>query len=148
MEEAGIGVGFVQENHVFSRSRFVLRGLHFQVAPGAQAKLVRVSRGAIFDVAVDIRPGSATFGHWAGLLLSASLWNQLFIPEGFAHGYLTLEEGCEVQYRLTAPYRPELQRAIRFDDPDIDINWPAQHADLEMSDADRSAPSLAALDLR
>ena len=141
--EAGIDADFVQDNHSLSRVRGVLRGLHFQLGTAAQQKLVRVSRGAIFDVAVDIRPGSATFGRWAGLELSAAAWNQLLIPEGFAHGFVTLEEDCEVQYKVTRPYAPELERAIRFDDPDLAIGWPVERDALVISDKDRAAPSLA-----
>ena len=141
--EAGIEARFVQDNHSLSRTRGVLRGLHFQLAPAAQTKLVRVSRGSIFDVAVDIRPGSTTFGRWDGLELSAKAWNQLLIPEGFAHGFVTLEDDCEVQYKTTMPYAPDLERAIRFDDPDIGIEWPVEPDSVVISAKDRAAPLLA-----
>ena len=106
----------------------------------AQAKLVRVTRGAVFDVAVDIRAGSPTYGQWASTTLSASEWNQLFVPEGFAHGFVTLEPETEVQYKVSAPYSAEHDRAIRFDDPDIGIDWPMAAGELILSDKDRAAP--------
>jgi dTDP-4-dehydrorhamnose 3,5-epimerase len=141
--DAGIDLGFVQDNHSLSVERGVLRGLHFQCPPFAQDKLVRVTRGRIFDVAVDIRRGSATFGRWAGTEVSAAAWNQLLVPKGFAHGFLTLEENCEVQYKVTAPYSREHDRAIRFDDPTIGIDWPIEAEALRLSDKDRQAPFLA-----
>lgn len=140
--EAGITTHFVQDNHSYSRDRGVLRGLHYQLAPSTQAKLIRVARGTIFDVAVDIRRGSPMFGHWAGLVLSATDWNQMFIPEGFAHGFVTLEPNCEVLYKASAPYDPALDRAIRFDDPRIAIDWPIETDDLVLSEKDRVAPLL------
>jgi dTDP-4-dehydrorhamnose 3,5-epimerase len=142
LKDAGIDAHFVQDNHSYSRSKGVLRGLHFQIAPSAQAKLVRVSRGSIFDVAVDIRPDSPTFREWVGLIISAEAWNQVFIPEGFAHGFLTLEDDCEVLYKATAPYAPDRDRAIRFDDPEIGIDWPMTGEDLIISKKDRAAPLL------
>ncbi len=146
LAEAGINARFVQDNHSFSTARGVLRGLHFQRPPAAQDKLVRVSRGSIFDVAVDIRRGSPTFGKWAGLVISAAEWNQLFVPSGFAHGFVTLEEDSEVLYKVSAPYSPEHERAIRFDDPAIGIEWPVAAGELILSDKDRSAPPLAEVD--
>ena len=143
--EAGIDVNFVQDNHSLSKERGVLRGLHYQAPPMAQAKLVRVTRGAVFDVAVDIRSGSPTFGRWVSTTLSAELWNQLFIPAGFAHGFLTLEPESEVVYKVSAPYSAEHDRAIRFDDPDIAIEWPIEGHELTLSDKDRSAPQLTAV---
>jgi dTDP-4-dehydrorhamnose 3,5-epimerase len=143
MAEAGIDVRFVQDNHSFSVARGVLRGLHFQRPPAAQDKLVRVSRGSIFDVAVDIRSGSPTFGKWAGLVISAAEWNQLFVPRGFAHGFVTLEEDSEVLYKVSAPYSAEHERIVRFDDPAIGIEWPIETSALVLSDKDRSAPPLA-----
>lgn len=121
--KAGVDHLFVQDNH--SRSnRGVLRGLHYQLPPKAQAKLVRVTRGSAFDVAVDIRHNSATFGKWFGLVLSAEEWNQLLIPEGFAHGLLALEDDTEVQYKVSETYSPDHERCIRHDDPLIGIDWP------------------------
>ena len=144
--EAGIDLDFVQDNHSFSRDRGVLRGLHFQIPPLAQDKLVRVTRGAIFDVAVDIRVGSPTFGRWAGVSLSAAEWNQLLVPIGFAHGFVTLEPDTEVQYKVTAPYSPEHERAIRYDDPEIAVEWPVESEVLTLSGRDRTASHLASLD--
>lgn len=142
-KEAGIVAEFVQDNHSLSREKGVLRGLHYQAPPMAQAKLVRVSRGAVFDVAVDIRVGSPTFGKWVSAVLSAEHWNQLFVPEGFAHGFLTLQPDTEVQYKTSAPYSPEHDRAIRFDDPGIGIDWPIDVEELILSNKDRKAPLLA-----
>jgi len=141
--EGGIETAFVQDNHSLSRARGTLRGLHFQAPPAAQAKLVRVTRGSAFDVAVDLRPNSPTYRQWAGVTLSAAEWNQLLIPEGFAHGFLTLEADTEVQYKAGAVYSPAHDRAIRFDDPAIDIAWPIPADDLILSDRDRAAPLLA-----
>lgn len=146
LAEAGVELAFVQDNHSYSAAKGVLRGLHFQLPPSAQDKLVRVSRGAIFDVAVDIRRGSPTYGRWEGLVISAELWNQLLVPKGFAHGFVTLEEHTEVQYKVTAPYRADLDRSIRYDDPDIGIDWPLPAEQLELSPKDGSAPFLSAVD--
>lgn len=144
--KAGIDLHFVQDNHSLSRVAGVLRGLHFQAPPVAQEKLVRVSRGAIFDVAVDIRPGSSTFRQWVGVRISAADWNQLLVPRGFAHGFLALEPDTEVQYKVTVAYSREHDRAIRFDDPGIGIEWPMAHEQLILSDKDRAAPFLADVD--
>ncbi len=143
-KDAGIDLDFVQDNHSLSARRGVLRGLHFQTPPAAQDKLIRATRGSIFDVAVDIRTGSPTFGKWVGTRLSASEWNQLLIPKGFAHGFVTLEPDSEVQYKVTAPYSRDHERAIRFDDPAIGIDWPIPHDALILSERDRAAPSLSA----
>jgi dTDP-4-dehydrorhamnose 3,5-epimerase len=140
--EAGIPTQFVQDNVSLSRSKGVLRGLHFQTPPAAQAKLVRVSRGSIFDVGVDIRRSSPTFGRWAGVVLSAEKWNQLYVPEGFAHGFVTLEDDTEVTYKVSAAYCPEHDRSIRFDDPAIGIDWPLDGEPV-LSDKDAKAPLLA-----
>ncbi len=141
--EAGIDIDWVQDNHSLSRPKGTLRGLHFQAPPAAQAKLVRVTRGSAFDVAVDLRPASPTYRQWAGVTLSAEAWNQLLIPEGFAHGFLTLEPDTEVQYKASAPYAPAQDRAIRFDDPALAIDWPLSAGDYVISDKDRAAPLLA-----
>ena len=141
--EAGVELDFVQDNHSLSREAGVLRGLHFQTPPFAQDKLVRVSRGAVFDVAVDIRRSSPTCGQWVGARLSAAEWNQILVPKGFAHGFLTLDPDTEVQYKVTAPYSGEHDRAIRFDDPAVGIEWPMVPEALILSDKDRSAPLLA-----
>jgi dTDP-4-dehydrorhamnose 3,5-epimerase len=141
---AGIALDFVQDNHSYSAARGVLRGLHYQLPPAAQDKVVRATRGAIYDVAVDLRRNSPSYGQWAGLVLSAERGNQLLVPKGFAHGFVTLEEETEVQYKLTAPYRPELERVIRFDDPAIGIDWPV--GDVRLSAKDEAAPLLAGAD--
>jgi dTDP-4-dehydrorhamnose 3,5-epimerase len=140
--EAGIMLNFVQDNHSYSAARGILRGLHYQLPPFAQDKLVRVVRGAIFDVAVDIRRGSPTFANWVGVEISARQWNQLLVPEGFAHGFLTLEPDTEVIYKVTNPYSPAHDRSIRFDDPEIDIAWPLRPAEFQLSEKDRAAPLL------
>ena len=143
MAAAGIHIPFVQDNHSYSAARGVLRGLHFQIPPAAQAKLVRVSRGSIFDVAVDIRKSSPTYGRWVGLILSAELWNQVFVPEGFAHGFVTLDEHTEVQYKVSSPYSPKHERSVRFDDPAIGIDWRVSAAEVQLSAKDSAAPLLA-----
>src|SRR5690349_4477222 len=107
LRHVGLDLRFVQDNHSYSNRRGVLRGLHFQAPPAAQDKLVRVARGSIFDVAVDIRGGSSTYGQWAGIVISAAEWNQLLIPRGFAHGFVALEDDTDVLYKVTAPYSPE-----------------------------------------
>lgn len=145
LEEAGITTRFVQDNVSSSSTKGVLRGLHFQTPPAAQAKLVRVARGAIFDVCVDIRPSSSTFRRWAGLVLSAEKWNQLYVPEGFAHGFITLEPDTEVTYKVSAPYQPQCERSIRFDDPELRIEWPVVDEPL-LSDKDASAPLLSEIE--
>jgi dTDP-4-dehydrorhamnose 3,5-epimerase len=146
MAQAGFDLGFVQDNHSYSAAKGVLRGLHFQLPPAAQDKLVRVSRGAIYDVVVDIRMGSPTYARWIGLIVSAELWNQILIPKGFAHGFVTVEDHTEVQYKVTAPYRPDQERSIRFDDPAIRIDWPVGLEEVQLSQKDREAPFLAAVE--
>jgi dTDP-4-dehydrorhamnose 3,5-epimerase len=139
----GVAIPFVQDNHSFSAEAGVLRGLHYQEPPAAQAKLVRVVRGAIYDVAVDIRHGSPTFRRWVGLIVSAAAWNQILVPEGFAHGFVTLEPETEVLYKVSAPYSPQHDRTIRFDDPAIGIDWPLDGRSPILSDKDRAAALLA-----
>ncbi len=145
--EAGLDFRFVQDNHSYSAAKGVLRGLHYQLPPAAQGKLVRVSRGSIYDVVVDIRPGSPTMGKWIGLIISAERWNQILVPKGFAHGFLTLEEHTEVQYKVTAPYRPDLERNIRFDDPELGIEWPLHGLKVQLSAKDLGASSFAEAEL-
>ena len=122
-EAVGEGHQFVQDNHSRS-SRGVLRGLHYQLPPNAQGKLVRVIVGEVFDVAVDIRKGSPTFGRWVGELLSGSNNRQLWIPPGFAHAFITLSNTADFLYKTTDFYAPSAERCIQWNDPDIDIQWP------------------------
>lgn len=142
-DKAGIPDLFVQDNASFSAERLTLRGLHFQTAPFAQAKLIRVVRGRIFDVAVDLRPGSETFGRWAGLEVSAEKGNQIYVPVGFAHGLLTLELNTEVHYKVTAEYSAAHDTGVRWNDPDIGVAWPLNGATPVLSDKDRKLPFLA-----
>lgn len=141
--EAGIGIDWVQDNQSLSAEAGVLRGLHFQTAPFAQDKLIRVLRGAIFDVAVDLRPHSPSYGKWDACVLSAQAFNQLLVPKGFAHGFLTLEPGVEVLYKVSAPYAPECDRAIRWDDPALGIAWPLDGRQPILSEKDKAAPLLS-----
>ena len=144
-EAAGAKVEFVQDNH--SRStRGVLRGLHYQLPPRAQGKLVRVAAGEIFDVAVDMRRSSTTFGRWFGVVLSADKGNQLWIPPGFAHGFLTLSDTADVLYKATDYYDPACERSVIWNDPDIGIEWPPQDRPL-LSRKDADAPRLEAAEL-
>ena len=138
----GRHVGFVQDNH--SRStRGVLRGLHYQLPPHGQGKLVRVTAGAVFDVAVDIRRSSPTFGRWTGLELSAGNHRQLWIPPGFAHGFLVLSASADFAYKTTEYWFAESDRAVRWDDPDLAIDWPALPVPLTIGAKDRSASPFA-----
>ncbi|QCJ40983.1 dTDP-4-dehydrorhamnose 3,5-epimerase [Bacillus sp. S3] len=138
----GISTVFVQDNHSLSVSSGTLRGLHYQLIPKAQAKLVRCTRGAIFDVAIDIRKGSPAFGMWFGIELSAVNRKQLFIPKGFAHGFMTLTDDTEVQYKVDAFYDPQFDRGIKWNDPAIGIVWPASLTPI-LSAKDQSNPNLA-----
>lgn len=142
---AGIAASFVQDNHSLSRAKGVVRGLHFQIAPRAQGKLVRVTRGAVLDVAVDIRSGSPTYGRHVATVLSAENWRQLWLPCGFAHGFCTLEPDTEVQYKVTEYYAPECDRGILWNDPALGINWPIAVDSAILSDKDRKHPRLADL---
>jgi len=135
--------GFVQDDHVYSAQRGVLRGLHFQLQPRAQGKLVRCTRGAIFVVAVNIRAGSPSYGRHVGVELSATNWKQRWIPPGFAHGYVTLEEQCEVIYKVTNYYSPECDRGIVWDDPALAINWRLSYTEIILLDKDRKWPRLS-----
>ena len=141
--EHGVGPGFVQDNHSLSVPRGVIRGLHLQIDPNPQGKLVRVARGAIWDVAVDIRHGSPTFGRHAAAVLSAGNWAQLWVPVGFLHGYCTIEPDTEVCYKVTAPYDRAAERGVAWDDPDLDLPWPVPREEALLSDKDRALPRLA-----
>ena len=143
--ELGIDVEFVQDNHSISRKAGTLRGLHFQAPSHAQAKLVRCGRGAIFDVAVDIRRGSPTYGQWEGYELTAANGHQLYVPIGFAHGFVTLVPNSEVMYKCSDYYAPETEGAVLWHDPDIGIDWPGI-VDPILSDKDAGAPLLADLE--
>jgi len=145
MAAEGVPAEFVQDNHAFSVNPGTLRGLHFQVAPHAQGKLVRVTRGAVFDVAVDIRVGSPTFGQHVSEVLSAENWRQIWIPRGFAHGYCTLEPDTEVIYKVDEYYEPASDRGLRWDDPTLGIEWPVDRAAITISDKDRRQPYLREL---
>ena len=139
---------FVQDNHVYSAQAGTIRGLHYQIPPHAQAKLVRVSRGAILDVAVDIRRASSTFGRHVSSVISAEAWNQILIPEGFAHGYATLEPDTDVLYKVSDFYAPDTERSICWNDPSIGIDWKIHADEAVVSEKDRDSPLLSeAVDL-
>ncbi|MFE8108216.1 dTDP-4-dehydrorhamnose 3,5-epimerase [Sphingomonas melonis] len=141
----GIADTFVQDNHSLSAPAYTLRGLHFQTPPRGQAKLIRCIRGRIFDVAVDVRKGSPTYGQWVGAELSADNGHQLFIPIGFAHGFLTLEPDCEVTYKCSDTYAPQNDGGVRWNS--VGIDWPIQEGITpELSDKDRVQPALADFD--
>ena len=143
--ELGIDVEFVQDNHSLSREVGTLRGLHFQAPPHAQAKLVRCGRGAIFDVAVDIRLSSPTYGQWKGYELTAENGDQLYVPVGFAHGFVTLMPDSEIVYKCSDYYAPETEGAILWNDPNIGIDWPTE-AEPILSDKDAVAPVFSDLE--
>lgn len=140
LAEHGVTHGWAQDNHAMSARRGVLRGLHFQAPPSAQAKLLRVVRGAILDVAVDIRVGSPTFGRHVAVELSAENWRQLYVPAGMAHGYCTLSDESEVLYKTSAEYAPSTEGGLAWDDPDVAIAWPV--AEPLLNDRDRAWPRL------
>ena len=135
----------MQDNHSYSAEAGVIRGLHFQIEPAGQTKLVRVARGRVLDVVVDLRRGSPSFGQHVAVELSASNWRQLLAPVGFAHGFCTLEPDCEVLYKVTSPYSPAHDRGLAFDDPALGIDWGADLAKAVLSDKDRRHPRLADL---
>lgn len=144
-EKAGIALDFVQDNHALSVQPGTLRGLHFQIPPTPQDKLVRVTRGAILDVAVDIRHGSPTFGKWVAAELTAENFHQLLVPAGFAHAYCTLVPDTEVVYKVSGFYAPDCDRGLAFDDPQIGITWPAVVNPALLSAKDKVHPRLADL---
>lgn len=142
-QAAGVAADFVQDNQAFSLKRGTVRALHFQLPPHPQAKLVRVLRGSIYDVAVDLRAGSPTYGRWAAATLTARGGEQVFVPRGFAHGYCTLEADTEVAYKVDGYYAPECERGLIWNDPTLAIDWPVAVADAVLSDKDRKLPRFA-----
>lgn len=136
----GISIEFKQDNHSLSKEKGILRGLHFQNDPSAQTKLVRCTRGKVWDVAVDLRKSSPTYLKWFGIELTPENHKMLFIPQGFAHGFVTLEENSEVQYKVDNFYDHYADRSIKYDDPNIGINWPLE--DVILSEKDLNAPYL------
>lgn len=136
----GITTSFVQDNHSYSRDVGTVRGLHYQRPPHAQTKLVRCGRGSVFDVAVDVRKGSPTYGKWFGAELSAENGRQLLIPAGFLHGFVTREPDTEILYKCSDVYAPDCDGAVRFDDPDIGIDWGIEPSSAILSDKDKAAP--------
>ena len=141
MEEAGLFVDFVQDNHSYSAQKGTLRGLHYQLNPMCQAKLIRCSRGEILDVAVDIRKGSPQYAKWVGVKLSAENKKQIYIPQGFAHGFITLTDDVEVQYKADNYYAPECDGNILWNDPEIGVDWEIEP--VVLSDKDKNAPLLS-----
>lgn len=146
LAEAGIEVDFVQDNHSLSVEKGVVRGLHFQVPPFAQDKLVRVVRGAILDVAVDLRRSSKTFGQHVSVVLTVEDWNQIFVPKGFAHGFCTIEPNTEVIYKVTNYYAPDHDRGLAWNDPALGIRWPVPAQEAILSDKDRRQPMFSELE--
>lgn len=137
---AGLDIAFQQDNHSHSQ-KGVLRGLHFQ-NPGPQGKLVRVATGAVFDVAVDLRRSSPTFGHWVGVELNASNKRMFWVPQGFAHGFLTLEDGTDFLYKCDSPYAPQSEHTLAWDDPDLAIDWPLDGLTVQLSGKDSTGIAL------
>lgn len=143
-EEIGLVTDWTQDNRAMSSRPHTLRGFHFQSGETAQTKLVSAAQGRVLDVIVDIRKGSDTFGHWDSLILDSDQCNSIYVPKGFAHAYLTLSETAVVQYKVDAPYAPEREGGIRWNDPDLAIEWPTD--DPVLSDRDRSLPYLKDLE--
>lgn len=143
LTEAGVTAEFLQDNHSLSAEKGVVRGMHWQLPPMAQDKLVRVVRGSILDVAVDIRRGSPTFGRHVSVMLSAENWQQIYVPAGFAHGFATLEPNTEVLYKVTAGYSPQHERAFRWNDPAVGIEWGIDESAAVLSGRDKAHPLLS-----
>lgn len=141
-ERAGLYIDFVQDNHTKSLRKGTLRGLHFQIEPFAQAKLVRVAHGSIFDVAVDLRVGSVTYGRHISAIISAENWNQILIPVGFAHGLITLEPNTEVLYKVSSVYSADHDKGLLWNDPALGIQWPVSAAEVILSEKDKRQPKL------
>jgi dTDP-4-dehydrorhamnose 3,5-epimerase len=146
--DSGLRFDWVQDNHAMSQERGTLRGLHFQSPPHAQAKLIRVTSGSIFDVAVDMRTGSPTFGEWVSVVLSASAWKLILVPKGFAHGYLTLEPDTGILYKVDDYYAPQSDAGVIWNDPDLSIDWPLDGSAPILSNKDHSLPRLSELQVR
>lgn len=146
LRDAGVDIDFVQDNHSLSMEPGTVRGLHFQAPPHAQDKLVRCGRGVLFDVAVDARKGSPTYGHWVGVELSFENGKQLLVPKGFLHGFVTRTPETEIVYKCSDYYAPECDGAIRFDDPDIGIDWDLRGTTPTLSDKDAAAPAFRDFD--
>lgn len=142
----GFDEHFVQDNHSHSALKGTIRGLHCQLAPHVQGKLVRVVKGAIWDVAVDVRRGSPTYGRWVAAELSAENWAQLWVPGGFLHGFCTLQPDTEVVYKVTADYNKDCERAVRWNDPTLALPWPVEHGSALLSQKDQDAPFLTPQD--
>ena len=140
-ESHGLNPRFVQANISYSKMRGTLRGMHYQEAPYAEAKLVRCTRGAIYDVIIDLRQGSPSYGRWMGLQLTANNYRMLYVPEGFAHGFQTLEDDTEVFYQVSQFYSPQYERGVRYDDPSFAIKWPLEVR--VISEKDKSWPDFA-----
>jgi dTDP-4-dehydrorhamnose 3,5-epimerase len=143
LRDLGIDLEFVQDNQSLSAEKGTVRGLHYQLAPMAQDKLIRVTRGAILDIAVDIRRGSPTFGKHVSAVIGAENWRQILVPVGFAHGFVTLEPATEVLYKVTNYYSPNDERGIRWNDPKLGIDWGVSEAAAVLSEKDRKYPMLA-----
>ena len=143
LAEAGVEVEFVQDNHSLSAEKGTVRGLHFQTPPFAQDKLLRVVRGSVFDVAVDLRRNSCTYGRHVSVVLSAEAWNQLLIPVGFAHGFMTLEPNTEVIYKVSEYYVSAHDKGLLWNDPALGIQWPVPEDEAVVSDKDRAQPKFA-----
>ena len=144
MDAAGITLPFVQDNHSLSKQRGVVRGLHCQVAPHPQGKLIRCIRGAIYDVAVDVRVGSSSYGRWVGAELSEENWSQLWVPPGFLHGFCTITSDTEVQYKCTDVWDKEAERAVIWNSEEIGIKWPISEGEAVLSEKDKLAPPFSA----
>mgnify|MGYP001812327165 CR=1 FL=1 len=143
LADIGVTLDFVQDNQSLSATKGTVRGLHFQTPPFAQDKLLRVLRGSVFDVVVDLRRGSPTYGRHVSAVLSAQNWSQILAPAGFAHGFMTLEPDTEVLYKVTNFYAPEHDKGILWNDPDLGIDWPLPEAEAVLSDKDMRQPRLA-----
>ena len=141
----GIDIDFVQDNHSYSADKGTVRGLHFQTPPFAQDKLVRVARGAVFDIAVDLRRSSPTYGRHVSAVLTADAWNQILVPIGFAHGFMTLEPDTEVIYKVSNYYAPDHDKGLLWNDPALGINWPISDDEAVFSEKDGKLPRLAEL---